>query len=98
MICSRTLSRLFSLIPLLLSGYIAGAVEPLSLSDLLRRAQEKNQDILAARHGWKVKSDEVSPTSAWPDPTFSFVDEKFPSGMSGVDPEHIQHNRVEQMI
>src|SRR4029077_9027759 len=31
-------------------------------------------------------------------PTFTFIDEKFPSGIDGVESEHIQHYRVEQMI
>jgi outer membrane protein, heavy metal efflux system len=76
-------------------GWVA---EPLSLPALLQEAHDHNPDIVAARHGWKVKLDEVSPNRAWPDPTFSFVDEKFPSGMAGVDPEHVKHFRLEQMI
>jgi len=76
-------------------GWVA---EPLSLTALLQTAHDKNPDILAARHGWMVKRDEVSPNKAWPDPTFTYVDEKFPSGIAGVDPERIQHYRVEQMI
>ncbi len=74
------------------------AGESLSLPDLLLRARDNNPDIVAERHTWKVKQREVTPVAAWPDPTFTFVDEKFPSGMTGVDPEHIKHYRVEQMI
>jgi len=74
------------------------AAEPTSLSSLLLKAREANPDIQAAQHRWKVKLAEVSPNAAWPDPTFTFVDEQFPSGVNGVDPEHIKHYRVEQMI
>jgi cobalt-zinc-cadmium efflux system outer membrane protein len=74
------------------------AAETLSLPTLLLRARDNNPDIVAARHGWKVVLDEVAPTRAWPDPTFTYVDEKFPSGMAGVDPEHIRHMRIEQII
>jgi cobalt-zinc-cadmium efflux system outer membrane protein len=42
--------------------------------------------------------DEVAPTRAWPDPTFTYIDEKFPSGVAGVDPMHMQHYRIEQTI
>ena len=74
------------------------AAEELTLSALLLKARDSNPEILAALHRWKVLKAEVMPTAAWPDPTFTFVDEKFPSGMAGVDPEHIKHWRVEQMI
>ena len=74
------------------------AADSLSLPAILLRARDHNPEILAARHGWKVKLEEVSPTRAWPDPTFTFTDEKFPSGMAGVDPEHVTHYRIEQMI
>ena len=70
----------------------------LSLPDLLLKARDSNPDLLAARQSWKVKLANVSPARAWPDPTFTYIDEKFPSGMTGVDPEHIRHYRVEQMI
>src|SRR6266700_1768958 len=74
------------------------AAEPTSLSSLLLKTREANPDIQAAQHAWKVKLAEVSPNRAWPDPTFTFVDEKFPSGIAGVDPEHVKHYRIEQMI
>jgi cobalt-zinc-cadmium efflux system outer membrane protein len=74
------------------------AAEPTSLSSLLLKARDANPDVQAAQHSWKVKLAEVSPNGAWPDPTFSFIDEQFPSGIAGVDPEHIKHYRVEQMI
>ncbi len=83
---------------LLVLPRLSWAGEVLSLPELLLRARDNNPEILASRHAWKVKRDEVTPTAAWPDPTFTFVDEKFPSGMNGVDPEHVQHFRVEQMI
>ena len=74
------------------------AAEALSLPNLLLKARDSNPDIIAARHGWKVMLEEVAPTSAWPDPTFTYIDEKFPSGVAGVDPMHMKHYRLEQMI
>jgi outer membrane protein TolC len=74
------------------------AAEALSLPTLLLKARDNNPDIIAARHGWKVTLEEVAPTSAWPDPTFTYIDEKFPSGVAGVDPMHMKHYRIEQMI
>jgi len=81
----------------LMSGSV-WAAETLSLPALLLRARDSNPDILAARHGWKVMLDEVAPTRAWPDPTFTYIDEKFPSGVEGVDPMHMKHYRIEQTI
>ncbi len=74
------------------------AEEALSLPALLLKARDNNPDILAARHGWKVKLDEVAPTRAWPDPTFTYIDEKFPSGVDGVDPMRMKHYRIEQTV
>src|SRR5258708_7908423 len=74
----------------------AGAV--LTLPDLLLKAQENNPDILAARQAWKVSKAQISPIGTWPDPTFTYVDELFPSGMPGVSPEKVKHYRVEQSI
>jgi outer membrane protein, heavy metal efflux system len=70
----------------------------LSLSDLLLRAQENNPDILSARQAWKVSQAQISPTGTWPDPTFTYVDERFPSGISGVPPEKVKHYRIEQTV
>src|SRR5271167_4694821 len=75
-----------------------GAAEPLSLPELLLKARDNNLDVIAARQAWKVMQDEVAPMRAWPDPTFTYIDEKFPSGVEGVGPEHIHHYRIEQMI
>src|ERR1019366_3243217 len=74
------------------------AEEALSLPSLLLKARDNNPDILSARHGWKVKLEEVAPTRAWPDPIFTYIDEKFPSGVDGVDPMHMKHYRIEQII
>ncbi len=89
--------RFIILIPLIIPPLV-WAGESLSLSDLLLRARDHNPDILAARQAWKVSQAQVAPAGVWPDPTFTYIDEKFPSGMAGVDPEHVQHYRVEQMI
>jgi len=88
----RSIILIFSLTTSLWAG------EVLSLPTLLLRARDNNPEILAARHGWKVMLDEVAPTRAWPDPTFTYIDEKFPSGVAGVDPMHMQHYRIEQTI
>ena len=91
------MSRLMTAV--LIAASSAGwAAEPLSLQALLQQARQNNPDINQARHGWKVKLDEVSPTRAWPDPTFTFVDEEFPSGVAGVGPMPMRHYRIEQTI
>jgi len=72
--------------------------EPLSLPALLLKARDHNPDILVARQAWKVSQGQVSPAGALPDPTFTYIDEKFPSGMDGVSPEKVRHYRIEQMI
>jgi len=88
--------RSILLIPFLSPGLWAG--EALSLPALLLRARDNNPEIIEARHGWKVKLEEVAPTRAWPDPTFTYIDEKFPSGVEGVGPLRMRHYRIEQMI
>ena len=91
-----TLFRLFILLFCL--PQLAWVAEPVSLPDLLLRARDYNPDILAARQSWKMAQSEVAPARAWPDPTFTYVNERFPSGMAGVDPENVQHYRIEQMV
>jgi len=88
--------RAIILVSLLSSSLWAG--EALSLPTLLLKARDNNPDLIAARHGWKVKLEEVAPTRTWPDPTFTYIDEKFPSGVAGVDPMPMKHYRIEQMI
>jgi hypothetical protein len=82
---------------LLLTGS-ALAQDTLSLHALLEAAKERNPDIKAARQSWKVVQAEISPANTWPNPTFTYVDEKFPSGMAGVDPAPVKHYRFEQMV
>lgn len=93
---NHSVVRYAALISLLSQPLWAG--EALSLPTLLLKARDHNPDIVAARHGWKVTLDEVAPTKAWPDPTFTYIDEKFPSGVDGVDPMHMRHYRIEQAI
>jgi len=81
----------------LFSGLARGE-DALSLPQLLLKARDNNPDILAARQAWKVSQAQVAPTGVWPDPTFTYVDEKFPSGIDGVSPEKVRHYRVEQTI
>jgi len=70
----------------------------LTLPDLLRKAREQNPDIQAAERAWKVQRAQTGAASAWPDPTVSFIDERFPHGSSDAPPEKIQHYRIEQPI
>lgn len=70
----------------------------ISLEDVLQLAKEKNPDIAASLQGWNAMSAQISPAKTWPDPTFSYVNEKIPSGMEGVEPETMKQYRVEQMI
>jgi cobalt-zinc-cadmium efflux system outer membrane protein len=69
-----------------------------TLSDVLNLAKERNPDIKAARQSWKVSQALISPAKTWPNPTFTYVDEKFPSGMEGTPAEQIKHYRLEQMV
>src|SRR5437667_10952938 len=92
----RPMHRTYLSLVGLLLPQLVWAGETLSLPVLLLRARDNNRDILAARHAWKVKRDEVMPTAAWPDPTFTLTDDRFPSGMAGVDPEHLTHSRIGQ--
>ena len=61
-----------------------------SLPALLLKARNNNPDIAVARQAWKVAKGQVSAARAWPDPTLTYVDEKFPSGIAGVDPEAVR--------
>ena len=70
----------------------------LSLEDVLQLAKERNPDIAASLQGWNAMSAQIRPAKTWPDPTFSYVNEKIPSGMEGVEPETMNQYRVEQMI
>lgn len=72
--------------------------EPISLADVLLMARERNPDITSSMQGWEAMKAGISPAKTWPDPTFSYVDEKIPSGMEGVEPETMKQYRVEQMI
>lgn len=80
------------------SIFAADAEEPLSLKDLLIQAHERNPEIQAARQAWKVKEAQIGAVGSWPDPTFTFVDERFPSNATGVSPQTVRHYRLEQKI
>jgi cobalt-zinc-cadmium efflux system outer membrane protein len=80
-----------------LSG-AAWAADPLVLDKVLLQARDHNPEIIAARQSWRVTERQVSPAGTWPDPTFTFIDERFPSGVDGVEPMKMKHYRVEQMI
>ena len=69
-----------------------------TLNDYLGRALEANPEIAQARETWKVTEAQIAPAGIWPNPTFTYIDEDFASGMAGVPPETIHHYRLEQAI
>lgn len=71
---------------------------PISLPQILEIAQKENPDIVAARESWQVRRFEIGPAGTWPNPTFTFVDERFPPGNDGAPAEKILHYRVDQMV
>ena len=71
---------------------------PLVLDELFKRAQEANPEIIQARQTWKVAKAQVVPAGTWPNPTFTYVDEDFASGIAGMPPETIHHYRIEQAV
>jgi len=80
------------------AGALRAGEPPLALSDILKRVQDANPEIIAARQTWRVKRSEITPAGTWENPTFSYADENFPSGAAGVPAEKIKHYRIEQMI
>jgi outer membrane protein TolC len=69
-----------------------------TLPDVLTLARDKNPDILAARQMWKVSQAQITPAKTWPNPTFTYVDEEFPSAEAGQPVEKIKHYRIEQAV
>jgi cobalt-zinc-cadmium efflux system outer membrane protein len=82
----------------LFAGTSVGGTPPTTLNDFLGRAEEANPEIIQARETWKVAEDQIAPAGIWPNPTFTYIDEDFASGMTGVGPEAIHHYRIEQPI
>jgi cobalt-zinc-cadmium efflux system outer membrane protein len=70
----------------------------LSLEQVLSLAREKNPRVIAARHSWQVAEKQIGPAGTWPNPTFTYIDEKFPGGMDGTPGQSVHHLRVEQMV
>jgi outer membrane protein, heavy metal efflux system len=77
---------------------LISAETPVALPDVLQRALEQNPDILAAQQFWKASAAQISPMKTWPNPTLTYIDEEFPSGMEGIPNEEISHLRIEQMV
>lgn len=92
------MNKLISIAAFILLSGPTWAAESLSLPDLLLQARERNPRLKAAYQAWKVAEAEVSPAGAWPSPTFTYIDEKDPSGMDGVDPLKRRHYNVQQMV
>lgn len=74
------------------------AAEPLRLENLQKLALERNPELKAAYQAWKVSEDQVGPAGTWPAPTFGYIDEKQPSGVTGVEPIPMRHLNVQQTI
>src|SRR4051812_12757008 len=74
------------------------AQDAISLPQVLNMAREENTDIRAARQSWKVSRAQISPARTWPNPTFTYIDEEFPSETEGMPSEKIKHYRLEQMV
>ncbi len=74
------------------------APSKVSLPDILAAAQKDNPDIRSAREAWQVRRFEIGPIGTWPNPMFTFEDERFPSGSDGAPPIVIRHYRVEQTV
>ena len=70
----------------------------ISLGQIMQVARDNNPDIQAARQAWRVRQFEVRPAGTWANPTFTFVDENFPSGNEGAPTEKIRHYRIEQSV
>lgn len=87
------------LIALLAATVVSPAfAEDLSLAQVLSLAREKNPKVIAARHSWQVAEKQIGPAGTWPNPTFSYVDEKLPGGMEGAPAPTVHHLRVDQMV
>lgn len=79
-----------------LAGRITAEEKAASLVELIQMAKNRNPDIKAAYQKWLVTKQEIGTASSWPNPNFSYVDEKDPSGMAGVEPMTRKHYSVEQ--
>jgi len=77
---------------------IPWSLQAMTLSDFENRARERNPQLRAARQAWKVLDAQSGVAGAFPDPTFTYISEKFPSGMDGTAAESVQHYRVEQPL
>ncbi len=78
--------------------FISRAQEQLSVPDLLKRAQAQNPDIQAAYQKWKVAEQDAGVAGVWPNPKFTYIDEKDPMGQQGVQPLARHHLSAEQDI
>lgn len=69
-----------------------------ALPELLRQARERNPEIKSAFQKWKVVDKESGAASVWPNPTISYIDEKDPTGVEGMEPMKRKHYGIEQEI
>ncbi len=76
----RKIISIFIIIALLVSANILPAQEVLSLADLIKEAQDKNPEILAARKRWEAAKARVPQAKAWEDPKVGITLEKIPKG------------------
>jgi outer membrane protein TolC len=90
--------KLFFMLMVLLVGCADVPLRAETLTEALATARDSNPEIGAARQAWKVAASLVPASKAWPNPTFTYIDEKLPAGNDGGSPAKIKHYRVEQMV
>ena len=84
---------------LLAAAFVAPAsAGEMSLAQVLSLAREKNPRVLAARHSWQVAEHQIGPAGTWPNPTFTYIDEKLPGGTAEAPAPTVHHLRVDQMV
>jgi len=69
----------------------------ITLEQALQQAREKNPSLQGARSAYEVSRYGAKIAQWWPDPVFSFSDERQPA-MDGNPPEKMQHFRLDQEI
>jgi cobalt-zinc-cadmium efflux system outer membrane protein len=70
----------------------------MTLQELDSRMAARNPELRAAQESSNVLKAQGDAATAWPAPTVSYIAEKDPSGVPGVDPENKTHWNIQQMI
>lgn len=74
----KKITAIFIILALLVSANILPAQEVLSLADLIKEAQSKNPEILAARKRWEASKARVPQAGALDNPSVGIAFEKIP--------------------